>query len=606
MAHNTSNTLLSLSLVPLFVIVWSLIFLSTKKPEKMVSSVKYAFLSSLLPLVGLLMKGPNYINDTQTNINWINIDPASISITMKFDLYQIIFTSTALFVTWSIMEFSLWYMETDPAVGNFFKKLLFFLLTMMIIISAGNLTVLFVGWEGVGIMSFLLIGWYHARWTTALAALQAVIYNRIGDMGFMLAFCWMVTKTLSTNVNFLCSMNPHSLIVFGIILAAASKSAQFMMHPWLASAMEGPTPVSALLHSSTMVVAGIFLLIRVHPLIAQHSMTLTICLCLGAITSLFAATTALMQNDIKKIIAYSTSSQLGLMMVAIGVNMPNLAFFHICMHAFFKAMLFLCSGVMIHNLNNDQDIRHMGGLQKVMPVTTSCMTIGTLALMGTPFLTGFYSKDAIIEAVNTSYVNSTALIMTLVATAFTAVYSLRLIYFVSMNQPRFNSLLVVNEPHLTTFPIIRLAIGSILAGPMYFYLLFPSSPTIHTMPVLMKIAALTVTIVAFVLAAGLAWKTWTTPPHHNPYIMLSKELDSVVFTAFVHRSFSVLYLNSAWTIITHAIENILFKLFAEYPAHMQINPISIVRATQKGFIKLYLSALFINMALVLIMFILFF
>lgn len=225
---------------------------------------------------------------------------------------------------------------------------------------------------------------------------------------------------------------------------------------------------------------------------------------MGAITSLFAATTALIQNDIKKIIAYSTSSQLGLMMVAIGVNMPNLAFFHICIHAFFKAMLFLCSGIIIHNLNNDQDIRHMGGLQKVMPITTSCVTIGTLALIGTPFLTGFYSKDAIIEAVNTSYVNSTALILTLVATAFTAVYSLRLIYFASMNQPRFNALISISEHHLATFPIARLAVGTILAGPLYFYLLFPNSPTIYTIPASIKMAALIVTIIAFVIAAGLA------------------------------------------------------------------------------------------------------
>nr|AGU46631.1 NADH dehydrogenase subunit 5 [Nanorana yunnanensis] len=563
------------------------------------TAVKTAFFYSLVPLMTFMYQGSDEEMNTLSDWEWINIGITTLNITFKFDMYQVIFLPIALLVTWSILEFSTWYMQQDPKMGMFSKHLLIFLLAMITLISAGNMVVLFLGWEGVGFMSFLLIGWYHARSDAATAALQAVMYNRIGDIGFLLAFCWLLKNSLSTNLDYVFSSPSSTFLLVAFITAAASKSAQFMLHPWLVSAMEGPTPVSALLHSSTMVVAGVFLLIRIHPLMHQNQLALTICLCLGAISSAFAAMSALTQNDIKKIIAFSTSSQLGLMMISIGINLPNLAFFHICTHAFFKAMLFLCSGIIIHNLNNNQDIRFMGGLHKALPITTISVVVGSLALVGTPFLIGFYSKDAIIEATTTSYANTTAIMMTLIATAFTAVYSLRLIYYTAMSYPRNNQVISFDEnPPSVKGPITRLAIGSIISGPLLFYLLFPALPTSHTMPTFIKVTALVITLVSFFIAYDLAQLSWFTPPKDHA---LSKNYEPSAYTRVLHRMIVTTMLDSAWQIVSHVIENTWMKfLAADMLPSTQLRPTKIINITHKAMIQLYMALFFISLVLALV------
>nr|APB02953.1 NADH dehydrogenase subunit 5 [Amolops chunganensis] len=555
------------------------------------NAVKIAFFVSLAPLLLFVAEGQM---DASANLKWFDLGVSNLSLTTQFDKYTIIFIPVALLVTWSILEFSTWYMQTDPNIKIFFKYLLIFLLAMITLVSAGNLLLLFVGWEGVGIMSFLLIGWYHARSNAAAAALQAVLYNRVGDIGFLLTFCWLMKNTQSTELHYVLSMPPSTPLLMGFIIAAASKSAQFGLHPWLASAMEGPTPVSALLHSSTMVVAGIFLLIRIHPLLSQNPTALMICLCLGAISTFLAATYALIQNDIKKIIAYSTSSQLGLMMVAIGLNFPCLAFFHICTHAFFKAMLFLCSGLIIHSINDEQDIRKMGGFQYALPMTTTCISIGSFALMGTPFLAGFYSKDAIIEAANTSYINSMALLLTLIATAFTAVYSTRLIYFASMAHVRTNPMLLLNENDTRILnSLTRLAIGSIMAGLLIYNITLPNNPTIHTMPSYMKLTALVITMIAFIIAYDLAKTFWTAPPLHHA---MSKKYDPLFYNQVIHRTTTDIFLNSAGQIINHLTESIMLKkLGPDYILETQLHPIKIVRTSQTGLIQTYLLVLSVTL-----------
>nr|BCG29484.1 NADH dehydrogenase subunit 5 [Mus musculus] len=565
------------------------------------TSIKFSFIISLLPLLMFFHNNMEYMITTW---HWVTMNSMELKMSFKTDFFSILFTSVALFVTWSIMQFSSWYMHSDPNINRFIKYLTLFLITMLILTSANNMFQLFIGWEGVGIMSFLLIGWWYGRTDANTAALQAILYNRIGDIGFILAMVWFSLNMNSWELQqIMFSNNNDNLIpLMGLLIAATGKSAQFGLHPWLPSAMEGPTPVSALLHSSTMVVAGIFLLVRFHPLTTNNNFILTTMLCLGALTTLFTAICALTQNDIKKIIAFSTSSQLGLMMVTLGMNQPHLAFLHICTHAFFKAMLFMCSGSIIHSLADEQDIRKMGNITKTMPFTSSCLVIGSLALTGMPFLTGFYSKDLIIEAINTCNTNAWALLITLIATSMTAMYSMRIIYFVTMTKPRFPPLISINEndPDLMN-PIKRLAFGSIFAGFVISYNIPPTSIPVLTMPWFLKTTALIISVLGFLIALELNNLTMKLSMNKtNPYSSFSTLLG--FFPSIIHRITPMKSLSLSLKMSLTLLDLIwLEKTIPKSTSTLHTN-MTTLTTNQKGLIKLYFMSFLINIILIIILY----
>jgi NADH-quinone oxidoreductase subunit L len=380
--------------------------------------------------------------------------------------------------------YSIGYMADDPYRPRFFCYLSFFTFAMLMLVTSDNLVQLFFGWEGVGLASYLLIGfWFHKPEANA-AAIKAFLVNRVGDFGFSLGIFGVFALTRAVDFDTVFAQAPDlvgktyhflsfdvgalTLICLLLFMGAMGKSAQFLLHTWLPDAMEGPTPVSALIHAATMVTAGVFMVARLSPLFSLSPTAQSFVIFIGATTAIFAATVALVQNDIKRIVAYSTCSQLGYMFVAMGAGAYSVGMFHLFTHAFFKALLFLGSGSVILAMHHEQDIRHMGGLWRKLPFTYATMLIGTLALTGFPLTAGYFSKDAIIEAddVVSGAAASYGLVMTLAAAALTSFYSWRLIFKTFHGEPHdIHHYEAAHEsPLVMLIPLGVLAIGCLAAG----------------------------------------------------------------------------------------------------------------------------------------------
>lgn len=380
--------------------------------------------------------------------NWISSGAMQVDWSLRVDTLTAVMLVVVTTVSSLVHVYSIGYMHEDPSRPRFFAYLSLFTFAMLMLVTADNLVQLFFGWEGVGLASYLLIGFWYEKPSANAAAIKAFVVNRVGDFGFSLGIflVFWLTKSVSFETIFAAAPGlAHKTVhVFGmqadaltvacllLFMGAMGKSAQFLLHTWLPDAMEGPTPVSALIHAATMVTAGVFMVARLSPLFAQAPAALDFVTIIGATTAFFAATVALVQNDIKRVIAYSTCSQLGYMFVALGVGAYSAGIFHLFTHAFFKALLFLGAGSVITAMHHEQDMRRMGGLRKDIPFTFWMMVAGTLALTGFPFTAGYYSKDAIIEASFAAGAQSSAavyaFILTLVAAGLTSFYSWRLIF----------------------------------------------------------------------------------------------------------------------------------------------------------------------------------
>ena len=444
----------------------------------------FLFVAMVLSWMALYRVGFGHQDSREVLLAWMYSGDLKVDWGIRVDTLTAVMLVVVTTVSAFVHLYSIGYMEEDPYRPRFFSYLSLFTFAMLMLVTADNLVQLFFGWEGVGLASYLLIGfWYHKPEANA-AAIKAFVVNRVGDFGFALGIFAVFMMTGAIDLDTIFAQAPAltgktinffgwhadamTLICLLLFMGAMGKSAQFLLHTWLPDAMEGPTPVSALIHAATMVTAGVFMVARLSPLFELAPKAQAFVTLVGATTAFFAATVGLVQNDIKRVVAYSTCSQLGYMFVAMGVGAYSVGMFHLFTHAFFKALLFLGSGSVIHAMHHEQDMRKMGGLRDKLPVTYVCMLIGTLALTGFPLTAGYFSKDAIIEAAAAGHnpFAAYAFAMTVIAALLTSFYSWRLIFMTFHGAPKDKHAYehAHESPWVILVPLIFLAAVSILSG----------------------------------------------------------------------------------------------------------------------------------------------
>ena len=450
-----------------------------------ISTTSILFLCTLFSWIIFIQ----FINNKETEIifilNWITSGNFIVDWSIRLDTLTAVMFIVVTTVSACVHLYSIGYMEEDPSKIRFMGYLSLFTFFMLVLVSSNNLLQMFFGWEGVGLASYLLIGFWHHKDSANKAAIKAFVVNRVGDFGYAIGIAgiFYIFGTISFDsifsqvdrfsehqIQFLSFSFPTlDFLCFLLFIGAMGKSAQLGLHTWLPDAMEGPTPVSALIHAATMVTAGVFLVARMSPLYEFAAFTNLFITFIGAATAIFAASIALTQNDIKRVIAYSTCSQLGYMFFAAGVGAYNASIFHLTTHAFFKALLFLSAGSVIHAMHHEQDMRKMGGLFKKIPFTATMMWIGSLAIIGFPYLSGYYSKESILE--NAFYASNGiayfAYLVGILTALLTAFYSWRLLFLTFHGENRSNNKTYDHaheSPLVMTAPLFILAIGSIFSG----------------------------------------------------------------------------------------------------------------------------------------------
>ena len=454
---------------------------------------------------------------------WFNVGILSVPLSTYFDHITNCMLMLITMVSLLVHLFSTSYMDGDPHIVRFMGYLSLFTFFMLILVTANNIVQMFIGWEGVGLTSYLLINFWYTRIQANKAAIKAMVVNKVGDVGLLLGIVslWNISGLLKFNsfmglTIFSNLENIFNWINIMLIIGVMAKSAQIGLHTWLPDAMEGPTPVSALIHAATMVTAGVFLLIRISPVLEGTPLILLIVIFLGALTAFMSGTIGLVQSDLKKVIAYSTCSQLGYMVMICGFSHYHCGLFHLFNHGFFKALLFLSAGSIIHAVNNEQDMRKIGGLKATLPLSYICIIVGSLSLAGLPFLTGFYSKDLLLELVYQNHYLSFALWLGLLTTFLTAFYSFRLICYTFLTEPAVSmkTSKILHEGKWNLFtPLLILFLFSIFVGfLMANYIMVDNSPPI--LPNINKFYPLILTIIGSLFAISLTYFiliTWKFP-----------------------------------------------------------------------------------------------
>ncbi len=465
-----------------------------------IMGVAIAFLLSLVVLRHHVMQGAEPYNGTV--YTWMVIEGIRLEVGFLVDSLTAVMITTVTFVSLMVHIYTIGYMHDDDGYQRFFCYIALFTFAMLMLVMSNNFLQLFFGWEGVGLVSYLLIGFWFKRESAIFASLKAFLVNRVGDFGFLLGIAAVLMAFNSIDYADVFAAAPlmadmtiqiipgvdwslMTVICILLFIGAMGKSAQVPLHVWLPDSMEGPTPISALIHAATMVTAGIFMVARMSPLFELSPTALSFVLVIGSITALFMGFLGIIQNDIKRVIAYSTLSQLGYMTVALGVSAYSVAIFHLMTHAFFKALLFLGAGSVVIAMHHEQDIRKMGGLWKYMPITWFTFLLGTLALVGTPGFAGFYSKDSILEAVHFSHVPGAgfAYLAVMLGVFVTSFYSFRLYFIVFHGKERMDHHTqehLHETPAVVTVPLMLLAIPSVVIGaltiePMLFGDMFARS-----------------------------------------------------------------------------------------------------------------------------------